>query len=115
MKLEESKGIETKLEDSRRRDVNEMHLVDRNTRRERALCGADGSDDERMGVAYYLEMRKDGFGVGTVCEGCKARGIPFAVNLAQDLEAEGLLDEAEEYRQLVHTLSRETGQSPPRR
>ena len=115
MKLEVSKDIGAKLEDVRRRNVIEMHLVDRNARRERALCGADTSDDERMGVACYLEMRKDGFGVGTVCEGCKARAIPFAVDLAQDLETDGLLDEAEEYRQLVRTLSRETGQSPPRR
>ena len=109
MKLEERKGIETKLEDGRRRDVIEMHLVDRNTRRERALCGADASDDERMGVAYYLEMRKDGFGVGTVCEGCKARTVSFADNLVRGLEAAGRADEAEEYGRLVGALLRETG------
>ena len=114
MKLEESRDIGTKLEDGRTRDVFEMHLVDRNARRERVHCGADASDDERMGVAYYLEMRKDGFGVGTVCEGCKAGVIPFAVDLAQDLETEGMLEEAEEYRLLVRTLSGETGQSAPR-
>lgn len=37
-----------------RNEVFEMHLVERNTRRERALCGVGAPDDERMGVAYYL-------------------------------------------------------------
>ena len=61
----------------------------------------------------YLEDRLHGAGVGTVCEGCKALAIPFAVNLAQDLESEGLLDEAAEYLELVETLLRETGRSLP--
>ena len=55
-----------------------------------------------------------GLWVGTVCEGCKgckALSPPFAVNLAQNLEAEGLLDEAQEYRQLADTLAGETGQN----
>ena len=56
----------------------------------------------------YLEDRLHGAWVGVVCERCKERAIPFAVNLAHDLEAESLLDEAEEYRQLAQTLLRET-------
>ena len=38
----------------------------------------------------YLEDRLNEVGVGTVCEGCKRRAAPFAVNLARDLEADGL-------------------------
>ena len=115
MKLEESKGIETKLEDSRRHEVFEMHLVDRNASEEEAVCGVDTSDDERMGVTYYLGMRKDGFAVGTVCQRCKAQAPPLAVSLSQELEDEGLPDDAEEYRRLAETLARDTGQNPPGR
>ena len=50
-----------------------------------------------------------GLWVGTICEGCQALAIPFAANLTRDLEAEGLVDEADEYRQLADTLLRETG------
>ena len=50
-----------------------------------------------------------GLSVGTLCEGCKAQAVPFAANLTRDLESEGLLDEAEEHRQLADTLLRETG------
>ena len=47
--------------------------------------------------------------VGDICEGCKALVAPFATNLIRDLEAEGSLDEADEYHQLAGTLLRETG------
>ena len=67
------------------------------------------SADDRIGVDYYLKRRKDDLEVGTVCEGCKAQTVPFAVNRSRDLEAEGLVDEAEEYRRLADTLLRETG------
>ena len=50
-----------------------------------------------------------GLWVGTVCEECKALAIPFAANLTRDLEAESLLDEAEEYHQPADTPLRETG------
>ena len=36
--------------------------------------------------------------------------MPFAVNLARDLEDEDLLDGAQEYRELAEKLARETGQ-----
>ena len=63
----------------------------------------------RRGVGGYLESRLYGLRVGTICEGCKALAIPFAANLTRDLEAEGLVDQADEYRQLADTLLRETG------
>ena len=50
-----------------------------------------------------------GLWVGTICEGCKALAIPFALNITRDLETEGLVDEADEYRQLADMLLRETG------
>ena len=87
----------------------EMHLFDENASREQAHCGADTSVDNRRGVNDYLEYRLDG---GNVCEGCKPLAIQFAKKLAWDLEAEGRWDEAEEYRQLVDTLLRETGLAP---
>ena len=37
-----------------RYDVKDMHLVNRNAGREAPFCGADASDNERMGVDYYL-------------------------------------------------------------
>ena len=108
MKLAEIRQIDTRPEHSRGHEVSDMHLVDRNAAGERAFCEADASDEELMGVDYYLEMRKDYFGVGTVCEACKVPAPRFAMELAQDLEAEGLLYEAEEYRDLAETLIRET-------
>ena len=90
--------------------MNEQHLFDENARSERALCGADSSTEDRVSVGYYMEQRNNGFGVGTVCESCKAFAPPFALRLSRDLEAEGMLDEAEEFRRLAETLLKETGQ-----
>ncbi len=100
-------------ETNRRYDVMEMHPVNRREGDERPPCGAQVSDDERVDVEDYLEGRKDGIDVGTVCEECKTHAVAFAVIEARDLEDEGLLDEAEEYWQLAETLARETGQNPP--
>lgn len=91
----------------------EMHLVDRRNQTEAVYCGENASDDARMGVDYYLEQRKHGFGVGTVCEECKVSAITFAMNLARKLEDQGLVDEANEYWELARTLVGETGQNPP--
>ena len=88
----------------------EMHLFDGNARDEEALCGADSSTEGRMGVDYYLDCRRRGAPVGTVCEGCKTLAVPFAENRVRDLEADGDADEAEEFRRLAGTLARETGQ-----
>ena len=95
-------------ETNSRYESTEFHLFDNDATEEKALCGAD----YRRGVGGYLESRLYGFRVGTICEGCKARAIPFAANLTRDLEAEGLVDEADEYRQLADTLLRETGLGP---
>ena len=87
----------------------EMHLFDNDATEEEALCGSGTTDDERRGVEGYLEDRLYGHSVGTVCEGCKALAVPFAETLIRELEAYGLEDEAEEYRQLADTILRETG------
>ncbi len=63
----------------------------------------------------YLEDRLHGAWVDPACDGCKERAIPFALNLAQDLEAEGLLDEAAEYRWLAKKILRKTGPNSSRR
>ena len=88
----------------------EQHLFDENARLEEALCRADTSAVYRRGVRGYLCERLGNIDVGTVCEGCKAQAIPFAQTIAHDLEAEGMLDEAEDYRRLAETLRNETGQ-----
>ena len=100
------------LETNRRYEVREMHLFDTDAREEKALCGVDTSADELRGVDGYLEDRLYGSSFGIVCERCKALAVPFAVNSIRDLDTEGLLDEAEEYRQLADTLLRETGLAP---
>ena len=100
------------LETNRRYEVMEMHLFDTDAREEKALCGVDTSADELRGVDGYLDDPLHGFSVGAVCERCKALAVPFAVNLIGDLDAEGLLGEADEYRQLADTLLRETGLAP---
>ena len=78
------------------------------------LCGVCAPDDNLMGVGYYLEMRKDGFDVGPVCQGCKALAMPLAkniiVDMAQNMEDDGLLGDAEDWRRLADTLARETDQ-----
>ena len=109
MTIEGHRRPVTKLESTKRYELDDMHLFDENAVEENALCGANSSANQRMGVFYYLDMRKDGFGVRTVCEGCKAKTLPFPANLPQYLEAEGLVAEAEEYRQLAQRLLKETG------
>ena len=83
-----------------------------------AICGVCAPDDKRMGVAYYLEMRKDGFGVETVCQNCKALAMPLAAvileDTAQDLEDDGRLGDAEDCRLLAERLAQETGQDDSR-
>lgn len=102
-------GLTRAVETNRIYEVNEQHLFDENESSESAFCGADSSAGERVSVGYYMEQRKNGFDVGAVCESCKAFAPPFALRLSRDLEAEGMLDEAEEYRRLAGTLRQETG------
>ena len=93
-------------------EVNEQHLFDENADTETAFCRAATSTEERVSVGYYMEQRINGLDVGIVCEACKAFAPQFALSRSRDLEAEGMLDEAEEYRRLAETLRKETGQDP---
>ena len=117
MNVSDDRALKATPETGRRHEimaceVMKMHLFDTCAVEEKALCGEDTSANDRISVDYYRERRKDGLEVGTVCERCKAMAVPFALNLIQYLEAEGFLDEAEEYRRLADTLLRETGLAP---
>ena len=102
-------GIQVSNRETERRcELEEMHLFDDDAREERALCGAGSSPVERMGVVYYLESRRGGAPVGTVCDECKALVVPFAESFADALETDGPADEAAEFRRLAGTLRRET-------
>ena len=90
----------------------ETHLFEPHAVEEQAHCGEDTSVHYRMSVGSYIERRKDGLDVGTVCERCKALAVPFAMSIARDLETEGQLDEADEFRRLADALLRETGLGP---
>ena len=57
---------------------------------------------------FSRDFEEGALPVGTVCEGCKALAVPYAVNLIRDLEADCRVDDAGEYRQLADTLLRET-------
>ena len=97
-----------------RHEVLEMHQFDEDAAEEQALCGKDTAPTERRGVRGYLEDRLHERWVGTVCEECKALAAPFAVKMSCYLQAEGLVDEAEDYRLLASTLAKETGQHESR-
>ena len=112
MEPDNNRELEVNLVTEGRSEGIEMHLFDEVEAEEKALCGADASADYRRSVSGYLEDRLNDADVGTVCEGCKSRSIPFAVNLARDLQAEAAPVEAQEYRELAETLARETGQNP---
>ena len=108
MTLEDQGGIEGNPTAHGRPEVIEMHLFDEDATEARALCETDALSVYRRGVRGYLEDRLNDIGVGTISEGCKSLSIPFAAEIAQDREAEGLAHEAEEYRQLADMLRRET-------
>ena len=112
MKNREDRTLKATPETNSRYESTESHLFDTDATEEKALCGADTSAAYRRAVGGYLESRLYGLSVGTLCEGCKAQAVPFAANLTRDLEAEGLVEEADEYRQLANTLLRETGLGP---
>ena len=108
MKNRDDWTFELKRQNNGKYETWEQHLFDTDAREEEALCGVDTSADDRIGVDYYVDSRKNGLPVGTVCEGCKALAVPYAVNLIRDLEADCRVDDAGEYRQLADTLLRET-------
>ena len=109
MRLRDDKTLKVAPEANVSYEMMEMHLFDNSARKENALCGADTSADDLRGVNGYLEDRLYGLSVGAVCEGCKTLAVPFAENLIRELEADGRVDEAEEYSRLADTLLRETG------
>ena len=93
-----------------RNEVIERHLLDTEADEEKPLCGEEDFDSELIAVPYYLEDRLRDLPVGAVCEGCKVQAVPLALKISRDLEAEGMLDEAEEFRRLAEALVKETGQ-----
>ena len=99
----------------RRYEVIEMHLFDDEAADETPLCGAGVSVHDLISVDYYLDRRKDGLPVGTVCDGCKALMVPFAVNLSLDLEADGRVVDADDYFRLADRLTMETASVGPAR
>ena len=90
-------------------ELFEMHLFDEDAAEEQALCGRNTANTERRGVMGYLEDRLYANRVGTVCQGCKDRAAPFTRKIIDDLEADGRLEEADEYRLLADTLAKERG------
>ena len=96
-----------------RNEIFESHLFYSATTEEKALCGKDSSPVERMSVGYYLEERLCGRPVGTVCQDCKALAMPLAEDIledmAEDLEEDGLPGDAEDCRELLKRLVRESG------
>ena len=90
MKNRDDWTFELKRQNNGKYETWEQHLFDTDAREEEALCGVDTSADDRIGVDYYVDSRKNGLPVGTVCEGCKALAVPYAVNLIRDLEAGGV-------------------------
>ena len=95
-----------------RSTVMEMHLFGAEAAEEKALCGEDSSAVERMSVDYYLEGRLCGRVAGTVCDRCKTMAVPLAKvtlgHMAQDLEDENRLGDADDCRELLSRLARET-------
>ena len=100
-----------KTEANGRYEMETMHLFDTQADEEKALCGANVPADDLTGVDDYVERRKDGLPVGTVCERCKTLAMPFAEAIIEDmaeaLEDEGRLGEAEDCRELLKRLARE--------
>lgn len=87
-------------------DWMEMHLVDDDDPKERALCGDETSAVERRSVRGYLEDKRHGHEVGAVCAKCMDRAAPFAKALSIDLELDGEVDEAAAYCRLADSLAR---------
>ena len=94
-----------------RNEVIEMHLYDAEAAEDNPFCGEDSSPVDRMSVGYYLEERLYGRQDCTVCERCEALAMPLAEDIiqemAEDLEDEGWLGDAEDCRDLLNKLARE--------
>ena len=96
-----------------RNEVIEMHLFDENAAKERARCRRDTTRTERMGVTEYVNYRLYVNQDCAVCQDCKTLAMPLAYNIieemAEDLEDEGRLDDAEDCHELLNRLAREPG------
>ena len=73
---------------SRRREVNEMHLMDATAEEEAAFCGSAVSVHALTSVQDYLERRVDDLPVSPVCYRCKAAAVTFAADTCLKLAAE---------------------------
>ena len=97
-----------------RHEVMEMHLFDENAPEEQSLCGGGTTRTERISVREeYLDDLLYGNRPRAVCQDCKALSMPlaevFIKDMARNREDEGRLGEAEDYRELLKRLARETG------
>ena len=108
METTKYRDLQTRLDTEGSCELTEMHLFDADAREEEAICGAEVSVHDLTGVDDYLERRRHDLSLSTVCNRCKVSAIPFARMRGSAVEAEGTTDEAEAYRQLADTLSRET-------
>ncbi len=118
MKLRHCETLKATLENEGRyllttQEMFKMHLYDAEAAEDNAFCGEDSSPIDRMSVGYYLEERLYGPQDWTVCDRCKVLAMPLAEviieEMAEDLEDEGRLGDAEDCRELLNTLARETG------
>ena len=90
------------------RKVFEMHLFDADARGEEALCGTEVSVLNLTTVQDYLRRRGHDLSLPTVCSRCRVSAVPFARMRRSALLDEGMMDEAEIYRWVADTLSKET-------
>ena len=77
-----------KIETNGRYEMETMHLMDTEADEEKALRGANVPVHDLTGVDDYLERRKDGLPVGTVCEPCKAPAVRWVESHCLKLEAD---------------------------
>ena len=96
-----------------RNKVMQMHLFDENAAKERARCRRNTTPTGRMGVREYVNYRLYANRYPAVCQDCEVLAMPLAKviieEMAEDLEDDGRLGDAEDYRELLNTLARETG------
>lgn len=86
-----------------------MHLMDADAREEAAFCKASASVHDLTSVQDYLERRANDLPLSTTCNKCKIVAVTWADDYCQNLEADGMAEEAHEYRRVVDQMARETG------
>ena len=95
-----------------RKEEMEMHLFDAEAAVEKVPCGKDTTRIERMGVRDYVNFRLYDNRHRTVCQDCKVLAMPrievILEGMAQDFEDGGRLGDAEDCRELLDRLARET-------